>query len=289
MKVLRRGRRVSPRGSRRRAPLARDNRRVDRERLAQRRRQAGRALRLALVASACGFIGYHAVRMADARGWLSPFRVREVRVVGAEVASPAVLVAEAGLIGEELHYWSVLDPYVHRVRRDPLIESARFQRRFPNGLTLEVKERRPIVLLALERLTPVDGAGIVLPVNPFHAEWDAPVLEVAERSSQAQVIQGGRIRDEVVLGAVTWLDEVGRRYPELAREISSIRIDAEGMLTLHLVHAAGEVLLARDTPVDKMGWVDEVIRDLQEKGVEFTRLDLRFPDQIVVRRASTNL
>ena len=59
-------------------------------------------------------------------------------------------------------------------------------------------------------------------------------------------------------------------------------IDAEGMLTLHLVHAAGEVLLARDTPVDKMGWVDEVIRDLQEKGVEFTRLDLRFPDQIVV-------
>jgi len=25
-----------------------------------------------------------------------------------------------------------------------------------------------------------------------------------------------------------------------------------------------------------------VIRDLQEKGVEFTRLDLRFPDQIVV-------
>jgi len=152
-----------------------------------------------------------------------------------------------------------------------------------------VKERRPIVLLALERLTPVDGAGIVLPVNPFHAEWDAPVLDVAERSSRAQVIQGGQIRDEVVMGAVTWLDEVGRRYPELAREISSIRIDAEGMLTLHLVHAAGEVLLARDTPVDKMGWVDEVIRDLQEKGVEFTRLDLRFPDQIVVRRASTNL
>jgi len=208
--------------------------------------------------------------------------VREVRVVGAEVASPAVLVAEAGLIGEELHYWSVLDPYVHRVRRDPLIESARFQRRFPNRLTLEVKERRPIALLALERLTPVDETGIVLPVNPFHAGWDAPVLEIAERSSGSQVIHGGRVRDEVVAGAITWLDQVGRRYPELAREISGMRIDAEGMLTLHLVHASGEVLLARDTPVDKMGWVDEVIRDLQKKGVAFARLDLRFPDQIVV-------
>ena len=61
-----------------------------------------------------------------------------------------------------------------------------------------------------------------------------------------------------------------------------MRIDSEGMLTLHLVHASGEVLLARDTPVEKMGWVDEVIRDLQEKGVAFSRLDLRFPDQIVV-------
>lgn len=282
MKLLGRGRRASPRGSRRRAPLARDNRRVDRERLALRRHQAKRALRLAVLASACGFIGYHAVRMADSRGWLNPFRVREVRVVGAEVASPAVLVAEAGLIGEELHYWSVLDPYVHRVRRDPMIESARFQRRFPNVLTLEVKERRPIALLALERLTPVDEAGIVLPVNPFHAGWDAPVLEIAERASGAQVIQGGRVRDEVAIGAVNWLKEVGRRYPELAREISSMRIDSEGMLTLHLVHASGEVLLARDTPVEKMGWVDEVIRDLQQKGVAFSRLDLRFPDQIVV-------
>ena len=282
MKLLRRSRRVGPRGSRRRAPLARGNRRVDRERLAHRRQQAKRALRIALAASACGFIGYHAVRMADSRGWLNPFRVREVRVVGAEVASPAVLVAEAGLIGEELHYWSVLDPYVRSVRRDPLIESARFQRRFPNGLTLEVEERRPIALLALERLTPVDAAGIVLPVNPFHAGWDVPVLEIADRSSGAQVVHGGRVRDDVVAGAVTWLEQVGRRYPELAREISSMRIDGEGTLTLHLVHAAGDVLLAHDTPVDKMGWVDEVIRDLQHKGVEFSRLDLRFPDQIVV-------
>lgn len=282
MKLLGRSRRVASRGGRRRAPLARGNRRVDRERLALRRRQATRALKVALVASAAGFTGYHAVRMADSRGWLSPFRVREVRVVGAEVANPAVLVAEAGLIGEELHYWSVLDPYVRNVRRDPLIESARFQRRFPNGLTLEVQERRPIALLALERLTPVDATGIVLPVNPFHAGWDAPVLEIAERSSDAQVIHGGRVRDAAVAGAVTWLEQVGRRYPELAREISSMRIDGEGTLTLHLVHAAGEVLLARDTPVDKMGWVDEVIRDLQDKGVEFTRLDLRFPDQIVV-------
>ena len=55
---------------------------------------------------------------------------------------------------------------------------------------------------------------------------------------------------------------------------------------MHLVHTTGEVLLARDTPVDKMGWVDEVIRDLQKKGVAFTRLDLRFPDQIVVQRTT---
>lgn len=285
MRLPGRRRRFSPRGNRRPAPLARGNRRVDRERLALRRRQARRALRVALVFAVFGFVGYHAVRMADSRGWLNPFRVREVHVVGAAAANPAVLVAEAGLIGEELHYWSVLDPYVHNVRRDPLIESARFRRRFPNGLTLEVKERRPIALLALERLTPVDGSGMVLPVNPFHAGWDVPVLEIAERTSGAQVIHGGRVSDRLVSGAVEWLDEVGRRYPQLGQEISSMRIDGEGMLTLHLVHTAGDVLLASDTPVDKMGWVDEVIRDLQHKGVEFARLDLRFPDQIVVAGA----
>ena len=257
---------------------------MDRELVALRRRKAVRAVRLILLAAACGFGGYHSIRMADTRGWLTPFRVREVRVVGAEVADPGVLVAEAGLIGEELHYWSVLDPYVQRVRRDPLVESARFRRRFPNGLTLEITERRPIALLSLDRLTPIDSTGMVLPVNPFHARWDAPILKVEHRSNRAEVVHGGRVRDEVVAGALAWLTEVGRRYPELVREISSMEIDSEGMLTLHLVHAAGEVLLARDTPVDKMGWVDEVLQDLQKKGVTFTRLDLRFPDQIVVRR-----
>jgi cell division septal protein FtsQ len=252
--------------------------------MAFRRRKALRAVRLAVMAAACGFGAYHALRMADVRGWLSPFRVREVRVVGAQVTDPAVLVAEAGLIGDELHYWSVLDAYVQRVRRDPLVESARFRRRFPRGLTLEITERRPIAFLALERLTPVDSTGLVLPVNPFHAGWDAPVLKVDARSNGAQIVKGGRVRDEVVADAVGWLTEVGRRYPELAHEISSLEIDAEGMLTLRLVHASGEVLLARDTPVEKMGWVDEVLQDLQKKGVTFTRLDLRFPDQIVVRK-----
>jgi cell division septal protein FtsQ len=268
----------------RRAPVSRANKRVDRELVALRRRKAKRAARLVLTAGTLGFAAYHAIRMADARDWLRPFLVREVRVVGAEVTDPAVLVAEAGLIGEELHYWSVLDAYVQRVKRDPFVESARFRRRFPNGLTLEITERRPIALLALERLTPVDGTGRVLPVNPFHAGWDAPVLKVERASSRAQVIQGGRVREEVVAGAVSWLTEIGRRYPELAREISSMNIDSEGTLTLRLVHAPGEVLLARDTPVDKMAWVDDVLQDLQQKGVTFTRLDLRFPDQIVVQR-----
>jgi len=88
----------------------------------------------------------------------------------------------------------------------------------------------------------------------------------------------------VVAGAVAWLTEVGRRYPELAGEISSLEIDAGGTLTLRLVHAPGEVLLARETPVDKMALVDDVLRDLRQKGITFTHLDLRFPDQIVVRR-----
>jgi len=268
----------------RRAPLARQNRRVDRELVAERRKKAARAIRLAFLAAAFGFAGYHAIRMADARGWMRLFRVKEVRVVGAEVANPAVLVAEAGLMGEELHYWSVLDPYVQRVRRDPLVESARFRRRFPNGLMLEISERRPVALLALERLTPVDSTGAVLPVNPFHAGWDAPVVKPYGSSKARPVVQGGRVRDESVAAAVAWLTEVGRRYPALAREISSLEIGSEGTLTLHLVHAAGEVLLARDTPVDKMALVDDVLRDLKEKGVTFTRLDLRFPDQIVVRK-----
>ncbi len=135
----------------------RQNRRVDREQMAARRASIKRALRWGVIAIACGLSTIHLGKLAHTRGWLFPFLVREVRVVGAEIAHPEVLVAEAGLVGKRLHYWSRLDDHLDLVLRDPLIVEASFERRLPNRLTLVVVERQPVALLGLDRLTPVDG------------------------------------------------------------------------------------------------------------------------------------
>ena len=268
------------RSGRVRRPRARGNRRVDRERRGARRRRTFRTVRLVVLTAALAVGGYHAVRLAHSHGWLDPFRVREVRVVGARLANPNVLVAEAGLMGAELHYWAPLGEYVSRVERDPLVASARFRRHFPRRLTLEVTEREPVALIQLERLAPVDSTGRILPVSAFHPTFDAPVLTVAWEP--AEVARDGLVRHDAVKAILSRLGEIAIHYPVLAREISAIRMEQDGSIALTLVHARGEVVLDRKTPLDKLALIDDVVRDLRRKGITYERLDLRFKDQIVV-------
>jgi cell division protein FtsQ len=196
---------------------------------------------------------------------------------------PTVLVAEAGLMGEVLHYWSPLAEYAALVERDPLVAEARFERRFPNRLVLLIEERKPIALLDLQRLTPVDAAGRILPVSPFHAGWDAPVVTIEWEA--ADVASGGLVGLKPARRLLAWMDQVQREYPALYREISAVELDRRGTVTLRLVHAEGELVLDQSTPIEKLALVDDVLRDLREKGLSYLRLDLRFEDQIVVRRS----
>ncbi|CAN5284591.1 MAG: FtsQ-type POTRA domain-containing protein [Gemmatimonadetes bacterium] len=264
-------------------PRARANRRIDREQRAIRRGSALRVARLAALGIVLGMSGYQVIRLADAHGWLSIFQIREVRVVGARVAHPSVLVAEAGLMGKVLHYWSPLAEYAARVEGDPLVARARFERNFPNRLVLEIEERTPIALVQLERLTPIDVSGRVLPVSPFHAGWDAPI--VTTEWPAAKVTSRGVVNLDPVRSLLRRLGEVERQYPLLYQEISAVELDKRGTVTLRLMQAEGIVVLDETTPIGKLAHLDDVLRDLRGKGLSFERLDLRFEDQIVVRRS----
>jgi hypothetical protein len=260
----------------------RQNRWVDREQMAARRETIKRGLRWGVVVIACGLSTFHLGKLAHTRGWLSPFLVREVRVVGAEVAHPGVLVAEAGLVGKRLHFWSRLDDHLDLVLRDPLIVEASFERRLPNRLTLVVVERQPVALLGLERLTPVDGAGRVLPVSAFHGGWDVPVMTIDWPTED--VVLDGRVQVGPIRWALDWLGEVELAMPTLYQEISTVELDGDGTVRLRLTRSECTVLLDQNTPFERLALVDDVLRDLAEKGETFFQLDLRFEDQIVVRR-----
>ncbi|MDX1660410.1 MAG: FtsQ-type POTRA domain-containing protein [Gemmatimonadota bacterium] len=260
----------------------RRNRRVDRSRREARRHRLKAVTKTGIALVLLGFGLWQLARLAEARDWLDLFRVREVTVVGAEVAHPAVLVAEAGLMGAELHWWSELGDYVERVERDPLVAEATFHRRFPNRLRLEIVEREPIAFLDADRLTPVDSVGRVLPVDPYHTDWNAPILKL-ERAGRARPREG-KLPPGAARRTLSILGEISRRYPALSREISAVELDRVGTLTLRLVHEEGAIVLDVTTPVEKLALIDDVLRDLEEKGLGYRVVDLRFDDQIVVRR-----
>lgn len=259
------------------------NRWVDPARHPEPKRNRKRFVVLATIGLVALLVSLRGSGLFDAATWISPFAIDEIRVVGTEVSRPEVLIAEAGLAGRDgMYLWSRLDRYVEHVLRDPVIAEARFERRLPNRVTLYVVERRPVALLRLDRLAPVDVNGRVLPISAFHGAWDVPVMTSGWDAAEA--LEEGHVRVGAIRRALSWLGDVERELPLLYGEISTVELTDGGTIELRLAGPECVVTLDEDTPFEKLGLVDDVLRDLDRRGESYFQIDLRFADQIVVRR-----
>lgn len=259
------------------------NRWVDPARCAEPRRNYRRLGVLATIGVVALLVSLRGSALFEASTWISPFAINEVRVVGAEVSHPGVLVAEAGLAGRDgVYLWSSLDRHVEQVLRDPVIAEARFERRLPNRVTLFVIERRPVALLKLDRLAPVDVDGRVLPISAFHGAWDVPVMTSGWGAEEA--LESGHVKVGEIRRTLAWLGDVERELPRLYGEISTVELTDGGTIELRLAGPGCIVTLDGETPFEKLALVDDVLRDLGRRGESFVQIDLRFSDQIVVRR-----
>jgi cell division protein FtsQ len=257
---------------RRRAGSARG--RAARRRPARRRRGFVRIWARRLVA-----VGLVAAAVAVAyQLWLRDLgvvAVRDVEVVGASSADGeeiAAALTEAARGMTTLHVRE--DELRAAVREYPTVGSVSADPSFPNGLEIEVAERRPVAIIAMNgRDLPVAGDGTLLP-GLSTSELELPALEVTVEPESATRLDGGPLEQARVLGAAPI---------ELRPLIEESGEDSEGIvlgLTGGIALRFGD---ARDAEA-KWAAASRILADGDLAGL--TYIDLRAPEHPAVGGAA---
>lgn len=239
-----------------------------------------RELRVILVTVALAGLWTGGTRVAEAVSALETFRVTNVEIMGLESVDRGELLALMDVTGES-NVWEDLGTWEDRLESHPLLKDARVHRRIPGTLVVDVVERRAVALAPTPILEPVDGDGVLLPLDPAERRLDLPVLAVAEAPPP-----GARLlptRDRALAAEVARLVEADTAFLQMVSEVGW-GPDLH-TLVVRWSEPRVEFLLSPGAPPQRLreGLVvlgDAMARDPQRVPAV---IDLRYADQVLVR------
>ncbi len=225
-----------------------------------------------------------APRVAEAVARADVFRLIDVSVEGANFMTRDELLTTAALpMGGSI--WESLDPAAARLGAHPLIREARLRRRLPGTLVVEVREREPVAFLPAPVLTPVDSDARLLPISPAERRLDLPILQPrVDGQGKGTELTPGQLRK-----LSKELVHLGELDPALLASVSEIALDSWGDVLLHLDQPRSALRYRAPLIPARLNDGLRVLEDAldREPGRELVSVDLRFPDQVVVRFADS--
>lgn len=252
--------------------------RVGRARRRPRTRRAWRAWLAVLGLGALALAG------AGAAGhWLltSPrFAVAGLEVQGASRVDAERIRAAAGIApGTNIFR---IDPtaVAARVQALPEVRRADVVRELPNRVTVLIEERRPFTLVSAGRLHWVDEEGRLLGVAERAVTPPVPVISGLPEEEVAALGIGPGPRARAALALIRSLLRAGS---PLAAEISEIDMSGPDGPVLYTVDGI-EVRLGAEDWDERLARLEGVLAQVAQEGGEVRAIDLRFRDQVVLRK-----
>lgn len=211
---------------------------------------------------------------------MDTFRVAEVEVRGLRYMKEDEVVSLLGLT-PETSVWNDPTIWADRVAAHPLVETARVTRRLPDGLVVEVAERTPIALAPTPALEPIDVDGYRLPLDPAEYRLDLPVL-AATRSPPA----GARLVPDDVRRLAGEVGHLMASDTAFLQRVSSVAWTERGAMVVSWTDPPVDFLLPAGTPPARLREGLGALADAVAKTPDRipTTIDLRFAEQVVVRR-----
>ena len=223
-------------------------------------------------------------RVPEALSAMEAFRVTEVEIRGLRYLTRSDVLEAIG-VGPETSVWGDLDEWAEALQAHPLVRTAGVERRIPDALVVSVVERVPVALVSTPTIEPVDEEGIRLPLDPAEHRLDLPLVELVRAPAAGSRLLPGEARELVA--------EVGRLMrvdPAFLQIVSEVRWGERRSIVARGAEPDVEFLLPFGASADRLREgmsalahaVSNTPGDIPEV------IDLRFADQVVVRRTSGN-
>jgi cell division protein FtsQ len=234
-----------------------------------------------LLATACvGAVVAWGGDLPDAVVHHSAFHVEEVEVRGLRFMSEEAVVALLAL-GPATSVWSDKAVWSDRLLAHTLIKEAEVTRRPPDGLLVSVVERTPIALAPTPTLEPIDAEGVRLPLDPAEYRLDLPVIHTRRLPPS-----GSRLVPEDVRLLAAEVEHLMAADTAFLQLVSSVAWDGRGALVVSWTEPPVTFLLPAHASPARLREGIGALADAVTKspGRPPAAIDLRFADQVVVRR-----
>lgn len=220
-------------------------------------------------------------RAVEAVSALDTFRVTDVDITGLETLERGHVLALMDLTGET-SVWDNTELWEERLLAHPLLKEAHVQRRIPGTLLVSLVERRPVALAPTPTLEPVDGDGVILPLDPAASRMDLPLLEMTRTLPPGARRLAGWER--ALVAEVARLSAADPGFFQMVSEVAW-GVDVRTMV-VRLGEPSVTFLVAPGSPAARLQEGLTVLGDVLDRnpGGLPAVIDLRYADQVVVRR-----
>jgi cell division protein FtsQ len=209
------------------------------------------------------------------------FAVVAVEVRGASRVSAQRIIEMSGIV-HGTNLWRV-DPARVRARLETLPEVRRADvvRELPNRVSIVVEERRPFTLVHAARLHWLDEEGRLLGEERHAVATDVPVISGLSEDELATMRSAPGPRARAAIALIRALLRTGSALTAEISEIDMSRTEGPVLYTVDGV----EVRLGTEEWEERLARLEGVLAQVASQDVQ--GVDLRFRDQVVLRRAST--
>lgn len=209
------------------------------------------------------------------------FKVRSVKVKGNHfIAEEELTTLLKKVQGRNILTVDMQD-MANRVKRHPWIKDVTVRRELPATLFVDIVERTPAVYLnSSGKLYLADEEGVILGDKtasllnlPVVYGINLPDLKIGKKSPAEGLLSAIEVKKE--LNDIPWLD----------LSSTGIEVKERAQIVLHL--KGYRIKLGRGRYKEKLDRFYDIAKNLQEKGVSYKEVDLRFDNQVIVNTVGT--
>jgi len=227
------------------------------------------------------FIGYQVyVRLLE-DPW---FRVNEVEVEGIRKIPRETVLSLIELEGMPNLFTLRLREVAKRLECHPWIEQVKVRKVFPNKISIQVEERKPIAILQLEELYYIDTKGVIFSPVGDRDKFNYPFLTGLTRQSlEKDPLEAKRL----IMKALEFLKIVNKEKAFPPEEISEIHMEKAFGLQYFTKTEGIEVRMGWENFGEKLRRLSIIWSDLQKRGVSVVSIDCSDLKRMVVKRSSS--
>jgi cell division protein FtsQ len=209
------------------------------------------------------------------------FRVREVDVGGCLRLPQETLLSLAGVEGMPNLFTVGLKEIGRRLEEHPWVEGVVVRKAFPDRISIQVEERKPIAILQLDELYYIDAKGVIFSRVGEKDGYNYPFLTGLGRESMEKESEEAK---GLVMKALELLLTVEKEKASPLGEISEIHMEKTSGVHCFTKTGGIEIKMGWDHFGEKLKRLAIVCSDLQKRGVSATSIDSSDLNRMVVRK-----